>query len=167
MFESFGLPCCHMIVVMKYEHLPTIPPTLIMERWTRCARPQQPTVGLISPSPSTTSMARYGILSSAYNLMSFYASHSNESYQHARQLGNEITACMRERWERVNKVGTGPSSVGSQFNVRDPAVVKTKGNPGKNSKTGTIRKKKRKCRVCQCIGHNKRTCPKKLKSNEQ
>ncbi|KAG5552344.1 hypothetical protein RHGRI_010431 [Rhododendron griersonianum] len=74
MFESFGLPCCHMIVVMKYEHLLTIPSSLVMRRWTRCARPmaQQPNHGQMSRTASCT--ARYGILSSGYNLMSFYAS---------------------------------------------------------------------------------------------
>ncbi|KAH7853487.1 hypothetical protein Vadar_003032 [Vaccinium darrowii] len=35
MYESFGLPCCHMIAIMKYEHLLAIPPCLIMQRWTR------------------------------------------------------------------------------------------------------------------------------------
>ncbi|XP_058203044.1 protein FAR1-RELATED SEQUENCE 5-like [Rhododendron vialii] len=86
MFESFGLPCCHMIVVMKYEHLPTIPPSLVMRRWTRCGRPltQQPNVCQISRSISH--MARYGILSSGYKLMSFYASHAQDSFEDARCL---------------------------------------------------------------------------------
>lgn len=55
MFESFGLPYCHMILVMKYEHLFAIPESLIMQRWMRRARPLQPTVGQISRS--MTSMA--------------------------------------------------------------------------------------------------------------
>ncbi|KAH7835624.1 hypothetical protein Vadar_028053 [Vaccinium darrowii] len=104
MFESFGLPCCHMISIMKYEHLLAIPDSLIMQRWTRRARPQQPIVGQISPS--MTSMARYGILSSGYNLMSFYASHAHESFQHVRQVSHEMTSWMRDRWEKIPHVST-------------------------------------------------------------
>ncbi|XP_058219904.1 protein FAR1-RELATED SEQUENCE 5-like [Rhododendron vialii] len=92
MFESFGLPCCHMIVVIKYEHISTIPPSLVMRRWTRYARPaaQQPNVGQISRTISH--MARYGILSSGYKLMSFYASHAQNSFEDTRQVEHEMTS---------------------------------------------------------------------------
>ncbi|XP_028053921.1 protein FAR1-RELATED SEQUENCE 5-like [Camellia sinensis] len=36
-FESLGLPCCHMICVMKVENLMQIPPTCVLHRWTRAA----------------------------------------------------------------------------------------------------------------------------------
>ncbi|KAH7858145.1 hypothetical protein Vadar_020501 [Vaccinium darrowii] len=133
MFESFGLPCCHMISVMKYEHLVAIPHNLIMQRWTRFARLDSPTFRQIPDN--MTSMARYGILSSGYNLMSFYASQTHESFQQARQVEHEMTSWMRERWEMVKKQRMTeegePSSVGSPFGVGDPVKVKTKGNPGK------------------------------------
>ena len=35
MFESFGFPCSHMIVVMKIEHLEEIPESFIMKRWSK------------------------------------------------------------------------------------------------------------------------------------
>ncbi|KAG5540900.1 hypothetical protein RHGRI_020966 [Rhododendron griersonianum] len=99
MFESFCLPCCHMIVVMKYEHLSSIPPSLVMQRWTRSGQPpaQQQNVGQISRSISHT--ARYEILSSGYKLMSFYASHAQNSFKDARQVEHEMTSWMRKRWE--------------------------------------------------------------------
>ncbi|KAH7844637.1 hypothetical protein Vadar_030137 [Vaccinium darrowii] len=167
MFESFGLPCCHMILVMKYEQLVAIPHNLIMQRWTKSARPDELTFRQI---PHTmTSMARYGILSSGYNLMSFYASQTHESFQRARQVEHEMTSSMREHWEMVKKQRTtedgGPSSAGSLFGVGDPVKVKTKGNPGKKFEEKQTRKG-RKCRVCKTIGHDKRTCP-KLKSKEE
>ncbi|KAH7835497.1 hypothetical protein Vadar_026703 [Vaccinium darrowii] len=56
MFESFDLPCCHMISVMKYEHLVAIPHNLIMQRWTRFARLDSPTFQQIPHN--MTSMAR-------------------------------------------------------------------------------------------------------------
>ncbi|XP_058211527.1 protein FAR1-RELATED SEQUENCE 5-like [Rhododendron vialii] len=164
MFESFGLPCCHMIVVMKYEHLPTILLSLVMRRWTRCGRPltQQPNVCQISRSISH--MARYGILSSGYKLMSFYASHAQDSFEDARQVVHEMTSWIRKRWEMgKNKecnTEIGKSSDGQiLFGVGDPPVVKTKGNPGKKSSAQHSRNP-RKCSHCKCRGHDKRTCPK-------
>ncbi|XP_028117258.1 protein FAR1-RELATED SEQUENCE 5-like [Camellia sinensis] len=75
-FESLGLPCCHMICVMKAENLTQIPPTCVLHRWTRAASKD----GQQWPQPSidstTTQTARYGILCSSYNEMCFYASQS-------------------------------------------------------------------------------------------
>ncbi|KAI8566850.1 hypothetical protein RHMOL_Rhmol02G0074100 [Rhododendron molle] len=164
MFESFGLPCCHMIVVMKYEHLSSIPRSLVMQRWTRSAQPpaKQPNIGEISRSISHT--ARYGILSSGYKLMSFYAAHAQDSFEDARQVEHEMTSWMRKRWEmRKNKecnaeIGE-PIDGNTLFGVSDPRVVKTKGNPGKNS-TAQHSRNPRKCSHCKCRGHDKRTCPK-------
>ncbi|KAH7840935.1 hypothetical protein Vadar_023544 [Vaccinium darrowii] len=166
MFESFGLPCCHMIMVMKQEQLLAIPTSLVMRRWTRSACPEahHPTVGQIPQSLSSTHAARYGVLSSGYNLMSFYASHSRDSFEDAKDLGHEMTSWMRKRWEMgKNKECTtslGETSyVQDLFGVGDPLVAKTKGNPGKNS-TAPNSRKPRQCRHCKCAGHDKRTCPK-------
>ena len=38
MFESISIPCCHMVVVMKVEHLEEIPQSCIMKRWTKLAK---------------------------------------------------------------------------------------------------------------------------------
>ncbi|KAF7113034.1 hypothetical protein RHSIM_RhsimUnG0167300 [Rhododendron simsii] len=133
MFESFGLPCCHMIVVMKYEHLSSIPPSLVMQRWTR-----------------------YRILSSGYKLMSFYASHAHDSFKDARQVEHGMTSWMRKRWKigknkECNAEIGEPSDVKTLFGVGDPPVVKIKGNPGKNS-TAQHSRNPRKCSHCKCRG---------------
>ncbi|KAG5563833.1 hypothetical protein RHGRI_000137 [Rhododendron griersonianum] len=108
--------------------------------------------------------ARYGILSSGYNLMSFYASHGQDSFEDAREAEYEMTSWMRKRWERENnkdnKTDIGEASNGQLlFGVGDPLVVKTKGNPGKNSSAQHY-PNPRKCNKCRCRGHDKRTCPK-------
>ncbi|KAH7857546.1 hypothetical protein Vadar_013869 [Vaccinium darrowii] len=155
MFESFGLPCCHMIMVMKQEQLLAIPPSLVIRRWTRsaCLEAHHPMVGLIPQSLSSTHAARYGVLSSGYNLMSFYASHSRDSFEDVKDLGHEMTSWMRKRWEMgKNKECTtslGETSyVQDLFGVGDPFVAKTKGNPGKNSTAPNSRKPR------QCRHHN-------------
>ncbi|KAG5531920.1 hypothetical protein RHGRI_026506 [Rhododendron griersonianum] len=106
----------------------------------------------------------YGILSSGYKLMSFYASHAHDSFEDARQVEHEMTSWMRKRWEMgKNKechTEIGESSDGQTlFGVGDPPVVKTKGNPGKKSSAQHSRNP-RKCSHCKCRGHDKRTCPK-------
>ncbi|KAI8537876.1 hypothetical protein RHMOL_Rhmol09G0058300 [Rhododendron molle] len=164
MFESFGLPCSHMIVVMKYEHLLTIPLSLVMRRWTRCARPVDQQLNHVQMSRTASQTARYGILSSGYNLMSFYASQGQDSFEDAREVEYEMTSWMRKRWERKkNKewdTEIGQASNGQFiFGVGDPLVVKTKGNPGKKLSAQHYQNPK-KCSNCKCRGHDKRTCPK-------
>ncbi|KAF7154336.1 hypothetical protein RHSIM_Rhsim01G0159300 [Rhododendron simsii] len=164
MFESFGIPCCHMIVVMKYEHLLTIPASLVMRRWTRCARPVAEQPNHSQMSPTALQMDRYGTLSSGFNLMSFYASHGQDEFKDAREVEYKMTFWMRKRWERKkNKdcnTEIGEASNGQfKFGVGDPLVVKTKGNPGKNSSAQHYQNP-RKCSQCKCRGHDKKTCPK-------
>ena len=37
MFESIGIPCCHMVVVMKVRHLEEIPTSCILKKWIKLA----------------------------------------------------------------------------------------------------------------------------------
>ncbi|XP_028070411.1 protein FAR1-RELATED SEQUENCE 5-like [Camellia sinensis] len=106
-FELLGLPCCHMICVMKAENLTQIPPTCVLHRWTRAASKD----GQQWPQPSidsiTTQTARYGILSSSYNEMCFYASQSKERFKEARDACLPMTSRMKELYERNLNNGDG------------------------------------------------------------
>ncbi|KAH7846482.1 hypothetical protein Vadar_014505 [Vaccinium darrowii] len=124
-----------MIMVMKQEQLLAIPTSLVMRRWTRsaCLRPITLRLDKYLNLYLSTHAARYGVLSSGYNLMSFYASHSRDSFEDAKDLGHEMTSWMRKRWEMgKNKECTtslGETSyVQDLFGVGDPLVAKTKGN---------------------------------------
>ncbi|KAL7265415.1 hypothetical protein ACSBR1_003232 [Camellia fascicularis] len=85
-FESFGIPCCHMVAVMKSEQLMCIPPSCVLKRWTRRARSgyQQPSLTQISSPLKQT--ARFGILSSCFSEMSYYASHADNDFEEAREM---------------------------------------------------------------------------------
>ncbi|XP_028094274.1 protein FAR1-RELATED SEQUENCE 5-like [Camellia sinensis] len=109
---------------------------------------------------NTFPTARYGILSSSYNEMCFYASQSTEGFKEARDACLPLTSRMKELYERNLNDGNGDKGKHSfprQFGVKDPDAVKTKGNPGRASSNC---RRLRKCGNCKCIGHTKRTCPK-------
>lgn len=81
MFEYGGIPCAHLLYVMKENDMKQIPEGLIMKRWTKCARldievPMQvqknEIVGL--------QVARYGALSGFCNNLCYYGSLTIEAY---------------------------------------------------------------------------------------
>ncbi|XP_028113007.1 uncharacterized protein LOC114311143 [Camellia sinensis] len=142
------------------ENLTQIPPTCVLHRWTRVASKD----GQQWPQPSidstATQTARYGILSSSYNEMCFYASQSTKGFKEARDACLPMTSRVKELYERNLNDGNGDKgkhSFPQQFGVEDPDVVKTKGNPRRA--TSNCRRP-RKYGNYKCIGHTKRTCPK-------
>ncbi|RVW89127.1 hypothetical protein CK203_040208 [Vitis vinifera] len=75
---------------------------------------------------------RYGPLSSMCNKLAYYASDTSSSFVEAKNEIENLTMRMEElyninlKWKKVARNGaTSPNQ------VRDPNIVKTKGNPGK------------------------------------
>ncbi|KAL6343311.1 hypothetical protein AAG906_022386 [Vitis piasezkii] len=113
MFESIGIPCCHMVVVMKVEHLEEIPQSCIMKRWTKLAKVYtRSTVRCATSSPTLH--------------------RSSSSFIEARNEIQKLTARMEELYNynlKGKKIASDGATGTNQ--VRDPNIVKTKGNPGK------------------------------------
>ena len=86
MFESISIPCCHMVVVMKVEHLEEIPPSCILKKWTKLAKahPRSPLVNEIENDMDQ--IIRYGSLSSMCNKLSYYVSHTSSSFLEAKKM---------------------------------------------------------------------------------
>ncbi|KAF7154265.1 hypothetical protein RHSIM_Rhsim01G0086900 [Rhododendron simsii] len=146
--ESFGIPCCHIIAVMKFQQLVSIPTSCVVQRWTRSARSSSPQPGLAKIPNLLTQTTRYGILSSAFNLLSYYASHTDKDFVEAREVGFQMMCEMKNRWEMRNAdKGEEKNSATKLFGIRDPKVVKTKGNPGGSSSASKI-PTARKCGNC-------------------
>ncbi|XP_028101458.1 protein FAR1-RELATED SEQUENCE 5-like [Camellia sinensis] len=135
-FESLGLPRCHMICVLKAENLTQIFQTCVLHRWTRTASKDGQQWPQLSIDSTTTQTARYEILSSSYNEMCFYASQSTEGFKEARDACLLMMSRMKELYERNLNNGDGDKgkhSILRQFGVKDPDLVKTKGNPRRAS----------------------------------
>ncbi|CAL5365043.1 unnamed protein product [Camellia sinensis] len=156
-FEFFGLPCSHMISVMKCEHMNEIPPGCVMHRWTKQARKVGEQHCQAQFSSTLTQETRFGVLCSFFTEMCYYASQTSEGFEEARNAFFTMTCRMKQLcMAKGTNVDEGKSSL-PPFGVGDPKVVNTKGNTA-----GSYMAKPRKPRRCQCcrvVGHTRRTCP--------
>ena len=132
MFESIGIPCYYMVVVMKVEHLEEIPPSCILKKWTKLAKahPRSPLVNEIENDMDQ--IIRYGSLSSMCNKLSYYVSHTSSSFLEAKNEIDSLMVRMEEIFNnnlKGNKLAIDGAT--SPYQVCDPNIVKTKGNLGK------------------------------------
>ncbi|RVX05889.1 Protein FAR1-related sequence 5 [Vitis vinifera] len=158
MFESIGIPCCHMVVVMKVEHLEEIPQSCIMKRWTMLAKVYTRSVPVNETDNDMDRFIRYGSLSSMCNKLSYFASDTSSSFIEAKNEIQNLKARMEELYNynlKEKKIAADGATGTNQ--VRDPNIVKTKGNPGKVAMNV---QKGRRCSRCKRVGHTIRKCPK-------
>ena len=132
MYESIGIPCCHMVVVMKMEHLEEIPKSCILKRWTKLAKMYTRSAPENQTDNDMDQFVRYGSLSSMCNKLSYYAFDTSSSFLEVKNEIENLTVRMEElyntnlKWKKV--AGDGATSPNQ---VHDPNIVKTKGNLGK------------------------------------
>ncbi|RVW83445.1 Protein FAR1-related sequence 5 [Vitis vinifera] len=151
MFESIGIPCCHMVVVMKVEHLEEIPQSCIMKRWTKLAKVYTRSVPVNETDNDMDRFVRYGSLSSMCNKLSYFTSDTSSSFIEAKNEIQNLTARMEELYNynlKGKKIAADGATSTNQ--VRDPNIVKTKGNPGKVAMNV---QKGRRCSRCKRVGH--------------
>ncbi|RVW58741.1 Protein FAR1-related sequence 5 [Vitis vinifera] len=157
MFESIGIPCCHMVVVMKVEHLEEIPQSCIMKRWTKLAKVYTRSIPVNETNNNMDRFVRYGSLSSMCNKLSYFVSDTSSSFIEAKNEIQNLTARMEElyNYNLKGKKIASDGAIGTN-QVRDPNIVKTKGNPGKVAMNV---QKGRRCGCCKRVGHTIRKCP--------
>ncbi|XP_034680101.1 protein FAR1-RELATED SEQUENCE 5-like [Vitis riparia] len=154
---SIGIPCCHMVVVMKVEHLEEIPQSCIMKRWTKLAKVYTRSVPVNETDNDMDRFVRYGSLSSMCNKLSYFASDTSSSFIEAKNEIQNLTTRMEELYNcnlKGKKIAADGATGTNQ--VRDPNIVKTKGNPGKVAMNV---QKGRRCSRCKRVGHTIRKCP--------
>ena len=156
MYESIGIPCCHMVVVMKMEHLEEIPKSCILKRWTKLAKMHTRSASENQTDNDMDWFVQYGSLNSMCNKLSYYASDTSSSFLEAKNEIENLTVRMEELYNsnlKGKKVAGDGATISNQ--VRDPNIVKTKGNPGK---VATNFQRGRQCSRCKRVGHTIRTC---------
>ncbi|WKA03630.1 hypothetical protein VitviT2T_021730 [Vitis vinifera] len=156
MYESIGIPCCHMVVVMKVEHLEEIPKSCILKRWTKLAKMHTRSTPENQTDNDMDWFVQYGLLSSMCNKLSYYVSDTSSSFLEVKNEIENLTVRMEELYNsnlKGKKVAGDGAVIRNQ--VRDPNIVKIKGNPGK---VATNFQKGRLCSRCKRVGHTIRTC---------
>ncbi|VFQ65644.1 unnamed protein product [Cuscuta campestris] len=147
-FESRGIPCRHIICVMKTEGIHIFPQSLICERWTK--RSKTDIVSSIQPDEVDSDVlltARFGALAAACNRLCSIAAKKTESFNEVRDEIVRLTLRIESGGGKCNtRVSNG---------VSDPTIVKTKGAP----KQSKFERKRKRCSKCNYVGHTIRTCP--------
>ncbi|KAL6142132.1 hypothetical protein ACLB2K_060415 [Fragaria x ananassa] len=165
LFESDGIPCCHIFCVMKAENVTKFPPSLVKKRWTKEGSVTEKSESTVDGK--SVQMARYGELMSMCGQICHIASNSEEGYDGVKDVLSRLTIESRTLPQPTD---TDPkdlehgidSSTGLHRNViRDPVPCKSKGTKRNNgSGQQNKKKKKRRCGDCRQYGHNKRSCVK-------
>ncbi|KAL6350402.1 hypothetical protein AAG906_004353 [Vitis piasezkii] len=127
-----------------------------MKRWTKLAKVYTRSRPMNETDNNMDRFVRYGSLSSMCNKLSTLR-RSSSSFIEARNEIQNLTARMEELYNynlKGKKIASDGATGTNQ--VRDPNIVKTKGNPGKVAMNV---QKGRRCSRCKRVGHTIRKCP--------
>ncbi|PNY09356.1 protein FAR1-related sequence 5-like [Trifolium pratense] len=178
MFEAQGIPCRHILCILKGKGLNEIPSQYILNRWTKLAT-KQPIFdvdgNLLEGCAATEKESQ--LISKAWNHL-FKCMHM--AGQHKEKLHLIINECVKIEKQLFEFEGDSTqtkkkeleSLIGfelpTEVNIRPPKQSKTKGS-GKRIKGGKEKaieqqqkKPPRLCRACgQYVYHDSRNCPSK------
>ena len=147
MFESFGIPCSHIMCVMHFDHIHAFPSSLICKRWLKDAKSSFLTCFVPSEiDPDMMKIGHFGDLSGCYNKLCELGLKDVHNFKFVKdellKLIESLQKCLHLGGDLVGH----PSSMTND--MKNPNVVKTK---------GALRKKKQKktqqCSNCDGIGH--------------
>ncbi|RVW68736.1 Protein FAR1-related sequence 5 [Vitis vinifera] len=141
----------------KYiEHLEAISESCIMKRWSKLAKETVQVHHDNESQGDAPNIIRYGALSSMCSRMSYFASQSEKAFKEARCEIQRLTCQMEELCKNSVEKSEREDLKATKHHVRDPIIVKAKGNPG-NLKDKF--KKPRHCGKCKKVRHTVRKCP--------
>ncbi|XP_019151959.1 PREDICTED: protein FAR1-RELATED SEQUENCE 5-like [Ipomoea nil] len=183
-FNRVGILCRHVLLVMKTRGYESIPRKYIVPRWTRdaCAHPLHNVLWArrtnIPTSNETTKVANQ-LWTEFYNCMGLvngWPDKMDQMLATLQQLKKYLEKERQQTEDGANNTSVLERLVGStkpgDIQIKPPKVAKNKGS-GKRLKSNrekamskTQKKKERTCNTCGLPGHNSRTCPDKLASDE-
>ncbi|KAL6199362.1 hypothetical protein ACLB2K_029146 [Fragaria x ananassa] len=98
LFESDGIPCCHIFAVMKFEMLTTLPESLVNKRWTKEATVKRTLSSSGLVSNMSVQIARYGDLMAQCAKICHMSSYSEEGYDETREALSQLTVQSQKYW---------------------------------------------------------------------
>ncbi|XXG56629.1 hypothetical protein AAC387_Pa03g3995 [Persea americana] len=166
LFEFKGIPCGHIICVLKQEKIYTLPKQYILKRWTRFARVDDDSDKSMCSVFDASLLARHGDLSyDAANIID-EASLSKEAYHHAKLVLQDLKKSIREINEKTVMAEDDPKRKNKSASPAErylpPKQAITKGRPKRlKSSEENAKKKDRLCRGCgkRGVAHDRRNCP--------
>ena len=151
MLESEGIPCSHVIHVLKCERANGFPQTCIKDRWTARISSDIASMNLACDvSTSEVRIARHGELTSLAAKLTYYGAQTESGYQHVKDRLLSLTDVAKQLAEMELSI-TGHEDddnvEGSNialFNVADPPIARPKGR----AKDTTGPRRPPRCREC-------------------
>jgi hypothetical protein len=159
LFEARGIPCSHIIFVMKEEHVDHIPSGLILKRWTKNAknRIMAPNVGKGLDS-NLTDVDRCGAYSAACNRFCKVAAESGACFNDVMDDILKLT----EKYSNLKLRGSVRTQNSEMDkHIGDPDAVNSKGAPKKKFR---LKRPKHRSK-CTDTKHDVRTCPIRIDVN--
>ncbi|KAJ1405119.1 Zinc finger, CCHC-type [Sesbania bispinosa] len=150
LFESRGIPCSHIICVLKNESMQSMPSSLIVKRWTKKCKSDLISIYQADDVDNDVMKeARLGAVGGAFQRLGCIAKEKKEYFN---DIINDVLKLV-QKYERIGEPhGTQTSR---EKIVKDPPVVKTKGASPKR-KYG---RKRKRCSNCNRTGHILKRCP--------
>ncbi|CAN0886915.1 Protein FAR1-RELATED SEQUENCE 5 [Linum grandiflorum] len=150
--ENMGLPCCHVMFVLKEETLREFPAFLVKHRWSK--NPKSPECWKKNQSGMNEEQQyklRYGILQQATRKIFHYGALTSDAYDHAVSGMKPIIDALELMSKNIVPQHTG--TVHTEFQgLKNPKQGKPKGDGNKR------KGQQRACTKCNALGHKITTC---------
>lgn len=182
MFEFEGIPCSHVLSVLRQEKVYTLPFGFILKRWSRNARvvpDENEAIINVQSTSGDTLVGRHSELSYSVTLLVDEGCMSRKAYEHARRgilqlkrecrqineseaIGENEAIREMEAIREKDHMGEGSNTI----QYYPPAHANTKGRSKRiKSSKEKAQKKDRLCRGCnrRGVSHDRRNCPVLLK----
>lgn len=160
LFESDGIPCCHIFAVMKALMITVYPESLVMKRWTKDAGLSTIPSSIGGFPDNAVRVARYADMMAKCAHICFAASFSDEGYEATMDSLRRLNIRSQKFPVPVEQsIETNEDGLHNNI-VKGPVICRTKGTHTKppNMIDPVQARGERVCGFCSRPGHNILTC---------
>ena len=162
-FETLGIACEHVLYILIYLNIVVMPPSIVMERWTKSVK------DVVNATNASSGSQRDPAFATTYiTLIEQCKRMVNVAFQCGKpdeiRSKNEFVERQTKRLECFARSDDCESSMlGTQTggSIGNPPRVRRKGEvPASSSQTpiGKPKRKTQKCGMCGFEGHNRKSC---------